>query len=156
MDEIMVHPINDAPLFLSVEDRPPLAKIIDITNLLVLKTNVAGCNNGGGKRGKFTVRRGHTMHFHLHLSLHRGNTKVRKVPSDFLHQIGRATADLNREAIEIEALCYQLRTHHGYELSDDALRIYKSNFQVRLSLESTRCREIKIVRPERKALPARN
>ena|SRR5437867_243686 len=104
MDEIVVHPINDAPLFLSVKDRQPLAKIIDITNLLVLKTDVAGRDNRGGKRGKLAVRRRGRMHFHLHLSLHQGNTKVGKVPPYFLHQIRRGTTDLNREAIEIEAL----------------------------------------------------
>src|SRR6476469_6043190 len=104
MDEIVVLPINDAALFLSVIDRQAPAKVVDVSNLLILETDVAGSDHRGGQGGQLRIWWGNKTHFHLHLSLARRNAKIGKVPPYFFHQIRRGTTDLNRETIEIEAL----------------------------------------------------
>jgi hypothetical protein len=41
MNQIMIGAVDDAALLVSVEDRQPLAEIVDVTDSLVLETDVS-------------------------------------------------------------------------------------------------------------------
>src|ERR1044071_10407861 len=101
----MVHAVNNAVFFLAIKNCQTLAKIIHVSNLPILKTDISGRDHGSGQRRKLGVRRRNPPHLYSYLSIPWRNTKVREVSSHFFPQVSSRTRYVNvRSAATLRVL----------------------------------------------------